>query len=156
MVVGRLPGWLAGRLAVGWWSGRLTPARRALAAEGMRFVAVGIANTATTFATVWALRRWTDASVGVASAAGYAVGMVQGFALNRGWTFAASDGRVGSQAAAFVAVNVACGLVFTGANILLHRVVGLAASTLLANALVPPLSFVLYRQFVFRRQGPTR
>ena len=151
VVVARLPGWLAGRLAVGWWTGRLTPARRALAGEGLRFVAVGLANTATTFATVWGLRHATGASVGVASAAGYAVGMVQGFVLNRGWTFAGRDGRIGRQATGFVAVNVVCGLVFTGANILLHRVVGLAASTLLANALVPPLSFILYRQFVFRR-----
>jgi putative flippase GtrA len=132
--------------------------RRALAAQALRFIVVGVANTLVTFAVIWALREGFAAPVWLASATGYGVGMLQGFILNRGWTFAATAraGRADRQALGFVAVNIACGLFFTLANVVLHRWLPLQVSSVLAAAAAMPLSFALNRWFVFGRAAPRR
>ena len=119
----------------------------------MRYAIVGAANFATTFSVVWLLGAKAGVPVWAASAVGYAAGTAQGFILNRSWTFAASaSNRVGAEAAGFVAVNIIGALVFSGSNVVLHHWFGLAVSTILANCVVPPLTFVLNRTFVFRQR----
>lgn len=126
--------------------------RRALAVQALRFTVVGVANTLVTFAVIWALREGFGTSVWLASAGGYGAGMLQGFILNRGWTFAATarDSRADRQALGFVAVNIVCGLFFTLANVVLHRWLPLQVSSVLAAAAAMPLSFALNRWLVFR------
>lgn len=54
----------------------------------LRFLLVGLVNTAVGLSTIWAmigLAGWTDLP---ANATGYAVGLVCSFVLNRRWTFA--------------------------------------------------------------------
>jgi putative flippase GtrA len=65
-----------------------TPDRRAF----LKFVAVGVVNTAAGLATVFAADRWLGAKAYVANAAGLAVGIVIGYQLNRLWTFRGSRG----------------------------------------------------------------
>lgn len=125
-------------------------ARRGLALQAIRFAVVGGSNTLVTFAVIWAMRTGLGSPVWLASAVGYGVGMVQGFVLNRFWTFGGGGGRLGTQAVAFVGVNLVCLLVFTGVNVLLHRWFSLPVSSVLATATVMPLSFVLNRSLVFR------
>lgn len=127
----------------------------------LRFFVVGVANTIVCFGTIF-LVRGTGASVGLSSAAGYAVGMTQGFLLNRYWTFAGIDHAtpVPLQIAAFIVVNLICGSLFTQLNVMLVGVLQATAalsaslklllSSIVATAIVTPLSFVLNRWIVFR------
>lgn len=53
----------------------------------LKFIAVGLVNTAAGLATVYAASHWLDANAYIANAAGLAVGIVIGYQLNRLWTF---------------------------------------------------------------------
>ena len=132
--------------------------RRPVALQLLRFVVVGVANTLTTYAVIWLLHARGGVAVGPASAAGYAVGMVQGFALNRFWTFASDDHRlpVAAQLAGFVAVNLLCGALFTRANVWLSGRLPLFVASVAATALVVPLSFVLNRLVFRAARAPAR
>ncbi len=128
--------------------------RRPVARQFARFFVAGVSNTLTTFAAIYLIRHLTDASVGVASAIGYVVGVVQGFALSRFWTFAGVDhaAPVALQVAGFVVVNLIGGGIFTGTNVALSRILPLAAATVLAAAAVMPVTFALNRWGVFRER----
>lgn len=52
-----------------------------------RFAAVGLANTALGLAAIYGLMFFFGVTPVVANAAGYALGLTAGFALNRIWTF---------------------------------------------------------------------
>ncbi len=125
----------------------------ALTGQALRFVVVGVLNFVVTLATVWVLREVVGAPVWLASAVGYGVGMLQGFILNRGWTFAATapGGHIGRQALGFVVVNAICGGFFTGANVILVHWLPIQVSSIVAAAASMPLSFVLNRWFVFAK-----
>lgn len=56
-----------------------------------RFATVGVANTAIGLAAIFGLMFFLDTGPAVANAAGYALGLSVGFALNRFWTF--QDGQ---------------------------------------------------------------
>ncbi len=127
-------------------------ARRPAARQAARFVVVGVANTAVTMATIIALRDGAKTTVGLASAVGYVVGMIQGFLLSRFWTFAGvrQTVPVALQIAGFVVVNLICGTIFTRTNVALSHVLPLAAATVASAAVIMPISFVLNRWGVFR------
>lgn len=58
-----------------------------LIGQTLRFAAVGVVNTAIGLASIYALMFFFDAVPVLANAAGYAIGLSLGFALNRVWTF---------------------------------------------------------------------
>ena len=131
-----------------------------------RFVTVGLLNTLTCFTVIFLLRRGLGTSVGVASAGGYGIAMIQGFLLSRYWAFASDDHAVplAAQAAGFVVVNLICGTLFTQANVWLESAFTrsgwfpsgnwpLLASSVVAQASVIPVSFLLYRLIVFRERS---
>lgn len=133
--------------------------RRPAVAQLLRFGVVGVANTLTTYAVIWLLHARNGVAVGPASAAGYAVGMVQGYLLNRFWTFAGDDGHalpVAAQVGGFVVVNLLCGALFTRANVWLSGHLPLFVASVLATAAVVPVSFALNRLLVFRARAPAR
>lgn len=125
-----------------------------VATQALRFAIVGVLNTATTLVIIAVLRELAGAPVWLASGVGYAVGTVQSYLLNRGWTFGARAGGapVAAQFSRFVAVNVVLGLVFSALNEVLARQFTLVAATLLTMLVVVPLSFLLMRSFVFGRR----
>jgi putative flippase GtrA len=131
---------------------REKPDRRALLVQLLRFGLVGVVNTTTTYLIV----RWLAEPAGVpaASAVGYAAGVAQSFLLNRFWTFSATrsqaEGRWGREMLRFIAVNIACGGLFTAVNTLVAPQLGLTAGILAGVALVTPLGFILNRFIVFR------
>lgn len=126
-------------------------ARRALMLQALRFGIVGVGNTATCLVLIWLLNERFGQPVWLASAAGYTVATAQSFLLNRAWTFAEADRRqAGRQVTAFVAVNIVCGLVFTGLNSVLATQLPLAAASAVTLVVVVALSFVLNRWLVFR------
>jgi putative flippase GtrA len=125
-----------------------------LVAQIVRFGLVGATNTALTLATYAALVA-LHAPVALAGAAGWGVGAVNGYRLNRGWTFrAAARGAI--PAARYAVVQ----LMGSGLNALLVGIaVGHEHLPRLAGELVvlPPvtvLAFVLCRGWVFARAVP--
>ena len=105
-----------------------------------RFGVVGLANTALTFVVYGALVA-AGAPAPAAGAVGFGAGAVNGFLLNRGWTFRA--GSAGWEAAArYVLVALlGAGLDAAGVAALQHG----GAARLAAEALVlPPVSVVTF------------
>lgn len=58
-----------------------------LIGQSLRFAAVGFVNTTIGLASIYALMFFLGAPPVPANAAGYAIGLSLGFALNRVWTF---------------------------------------------------------------------
>jgi putative flippase GtrA len=125
-------------------------ATRAGLAQFLRFGLVGVANTATSYLVIRLLA--PQLGVPVASAIGYAAGVVQSFLLNRFWTFSSTrgDSRLSGEVLRFLAVNLACGGLFTLVNSLAEPHIGLLPATLAGVALVTPVGFILNRFIVFR------
>lgn len=125
-----------------------------MAPQFARFGIVGLANTAMTYFAMWLLHSKMGVQVGVASATGYVVGAVQGFLLSRFWTFSQHEhGAVAPQVLGFVLVNLLCAGLFSQLVVLLDKWLALPLATVAATALVIPVSFVLYRWWVFRHRG---
>ena len=82
--------------------------------SSVRYVLVGLSNTAVGFTVIWvALRGFGFGNV-AANAAGYSVGFLWSFALNRKWTFY-HQGAVGSALVRYLLVT----LVAYGMNLLM-------------------------------------
>jgi putative flippase GtrA len=122
----------------------------ALALTGVRFVIVGLANTAVGFGVIMALQFGLQAPPHLANAGGYAVGFVVSFALNRTFTFA-DRGRLGPAAARFAIAALAA--------FVLNQVGRAGAAPVIAQgvaAISYTLSlFVLCRLWVFRARSLT-
>jgi putative flippase GtrA len=123
-------------------------------AQLVRFGLVGFTNTALTLAT-YAVLSGLHVPVALAGAGGWAVGAVNGFVLNRAWTFRGA--ARGALPAARYAVVALAG---SGLNAAL---VSIAVSEQHLPrfagelAVLPPvtlLSFVLCRSWVFAREAP--
>ncbi|AOY91433.1 hypothetical protein BKK79_06080 [Cupriavidus sp. USMAA2-4] len=109
----------------------------------LRFVLVGLSNTAVGFGTTWAALRlfgWGDAA---ANAIGYAIGFLWGFTWHRIWTFrhrgAVEQGllRYGAVCAVAYAANLAVVLEVSrllGSGQLLTQACGMVTYTTLAYA----------------------
>jgi putative flippase GtrA len=120
----------------------------------VRFGLVGSTNTALTLAT-YAVLVALHAPVALAGAAGWAVGAVNGFVLNRAWTFRGT--ARGAVPAARYAVVALAGSGLNAALVAiavseqhLPRIAG-------ELAVLPPvtlLSFVLCRSWVFAQEAP--
>lgn len=127
-------------------------ASRAGLLQFLRFGLVGVFNTTASYLIIRMLAE--PLGVPTASAIGYAAGVAQSFLLNRFWTFSATrpqgEGRWGLEMLRFLAVNIACGGLFTAVNTLAAPHIGLLAATLAGVALVTPLGFILNRFIVFR------
>jgi putative flippase GtrA len=132
------------------------PGARALAPvvrQFARFVLVGATNTALTLATYVSLRA-AGMPYLLAGAAGFAVGAVNGYVLNRRWTFAAAD----SSAARirYLAVQLGGLAASTLSLWALVRGVGLGRvpGELLAVPAVTILMFAANRSWTFTRTAP--
>lgn len=69
----------------------------------IRFLCVGVVNTLTGLAVIYACKWWLQFGDVAANATGYAVGLVVSFTLNSRWTFR-YDGPRGRAIAGFAAV----------------------------------------------------
>jgi putative flippase GtrA len=130
------------------------PRVAAIVPQLVRFGLVGATNTALTLAT-YAVLVALHAPVPLAGAVGWGVGAVNGFVLNRAWTF-----RGAARGAVPAARYAAVALVGSGLNAaLLALAVGDGHLPRLAGelAVLPPvtlLSFVLCRGWVFAQAVP--
>jgi len=129
-----------------------SPEQRQLLRQLLRFGVVGVANTVVCLAILWTLHDGFGVAVWLATAAGYAVAIVQSYLLNRSWTFAGGAVvPVGRQLPVFIAVNVGAGIVFAGLTSLLAPPLGIRLGSLVALVPVTLLSFAAQRRFVFAR-----
>lgn len=146
---------------------RFGPAHRSMAGEFLRFGVVGTIGFVVDAAVLTAgltlgLGPW------LGRLASYVVAASTTFALNRAWTFRASNDeapapriRIGGQWALFLLVNLvgfACNygtyaaLIASTPLVASHPVLGVAAGSLAGLA----GNFLLSRRFVFRRAMPAR
>jgi putative flippase GtrA len=93
-------------------------------------------------------------SAEASNVAGYAVGLVASYALNRSYTFNSRQG-VRSELARFLAVfGIAYGLNFVALLILIHGLdVHAAASQILAGVVYVGASFLMNKYYVFKTSG---
>jgi putative flippase GtrA len=127
-----------------------------LTGQAVRYVLVGASNTAITLAA-YALLVAAGVPAIAASAVAFAAGALNGFALNRSWTFR-SDRRGPGAAARYVAV-VTLGLGMNAVAVALA--VHMAELPRIAGEVValPPVTattFVLARSCVFAARGGRR
>lgn len=73
----------------------------------LKFLAVGVLNTAIQYVLFIALYRVIGVNYLFASVIGYCAGMINSYLLNRNWTFASRNRRVLREAARFTVVNLA-------------------------------------------------
>jgi putative flippase GtrA len=121
----------------------------------MRFVLTGLANSAVGWAVIFG-GLWAGLSGVVANAAGYGVGLILSFTLNRRFVFGVGGAVSGREVARFLAafavaygVNVA---VLIAAQGMLGE--GSALAQLPALAAYVAVFFVLSQWFVFRPAVP--
>ena len=123
----------------------------AVAHQLVRYALVGVTNTALTLAAYAALDA-AGVPTPVAAALGWVVGAVNGYLLNRGWTFRSAV-RGASPAVRYAAIALlGAGLDALGVAVLVGRdhLPHLAVEVAMLPA-VTALTFVLCRGWVFRR-----
>jgi putative flippase GtrA len=127
-----------------------------LIGQALRFLAVGVSNTALTLAA-YALLVAAGAPPVAASAAAFAAGAVNGYRLNRAWTFRV--GRRGRGAAVRYLAVAALGLALNALAVAI-AVHGLGLPKLAGEVVaLPPVTaatFLLSRAWVFRAEGEGR
>ena len=130
------------------------------AAAGLRlqfvkFVAVGVFNTTIGLACIFAAKAllgWGDLA---ANAAGYAIGLVASFALNRNWTFR-DRGRISPALLRFLGAFLLAYLANLATVFALRDIGGIDAYAAQAAGVVPytVLFFLASRAFVFIDRRP--
>lgn len=115
-----------------------------------RFAAVGVLNTAIDYAVFAALVTFAGFHPAPANVIGYSAGLLNSFALNRSWTFAATDGHGGRQFARFLGVNLASLALGTAVVTVLAPVLGPLAAKLVATGFTLITNYALSARLVFR------
>ena len=125
--------------------------RHPAAGQALRFFVVGLGSTAVTVFVVYMLKERMGVQAAPANALGYVGGMIQGFVLNRMWTFrgAPNARSIQFQIAAFIGVNLLCGGLFTQVATWLDTSAPFPLPQLAALCLSVPMSFLLNRFLVF-------
>jgi putative flippase GtrA len=126
----------------------------ALVVQLARYGLVGASNTALTLAT-YATLVALGGPAPLAAAVGWAIGAVNGYILNRGWTFG-SVARGARPATRYAAVALlGAGLDALGVAVLVgHEGLPRFAGEIAILPLVTALTFVLCRRWVFTRAVP--
>lgn len=116
-----------------------------------RFVAVGIFNTLLGYAVIFACMYLAKMSAEASNVAGYAVGLVASYVLNRSYTFG-SRARVSGEVIRFLVVfGIAYGLNFVALLVLIHVLdVHAALSQVLAGVVYVGASYLMNRFYVFK------
>jgi putative flippase GtrA len=128
-----------------------TRSSRPIAAQFVKFGIVGVSNTLLTFAVYTLLLKGFGVWYIAASAIGFAVGAVNGFLLNRRWTFREHVGDALTPLRWFVVQG--CGLLFNLGLVYLfvqHAGLDKLLGQACATAIVVVLTFFANRSWTFR------
>ena len=127
-----------------------------MTAQLARFLVVGFSNTAITLLVYATLVRAGVPPV-AASVAAFAAGAVNGFRLNRAWTFRSSRRGVGTRARYVIVAALGVGLNASGVALAVDvAALPKLAGELAALPLVTATTFALSRAWVFGPGGGTR
>jgi putative flippase GtrA len=132
-------------------------ATRQLIVQFMKFATVGVSNTLITFAVYTLLLKGFDVWYLAASAIGFIAGAVNGFLLNRRWTFRGHVGDALTPVRWFVVQG--CGLALNEGLLYLYvdeLGLGKLLGQALAIAAVTVTTFLVNRAWTFRMSGPVR
>lgn len=127
-------------------------------AQSIRFVTVGLVNTALALAAMFACMFFLNTSPAVANVLGYSVGFIVSFLLNRSWTFE----RSGTADRSLPRFALVCGVSYALNFIAVTAAVAHPAADpylaqMLGAGIYTVCSFFGCRWFVFApRQGSTR
>lgn len=121
----------------------------------LRFAAVGVLNTVIGLGTIYLLQIGLEQDYRFASAAGYTLGIINSFVLNRAWTFRSRDGRVARQGLRFLVSAGICWLIQLGFLVLMVEVVRVHedAAQPVGMVIYTGLNYLANRFFVFSGQG---
>lgn len=133
---------------------RAPPKMTSLLRQGLRFGTVGLLNTASGLATIFALMFFAGANAIVANVVGYAVGFASGYILNRHWTFS-SAGQTDGQLLRYVAVAFIAYMMNLGAvvGVALYLSFDPYLAQLAGVSVYAGVMFVGCRYFVFASSG---
>lgn len=115
------------------------------------YLVVGLLNTAWGYALIFGFMYGLGWSPEASNVAGYAIGLVTSYLLNRTFTFRSRDTKL-PEFARFLAIFAVAYLANLAALALLVRVAGVHAglSQVLAGVVYVTLSYLLNRSLVFR------
>jgi len=118
----------------------------------IRFATVGASGYVVNLAVYALLVHEAGMHFRLASVCAFVVAVANNFVWNRGWTFRASDGHVGFQAARFYVVSVgAFGFSFLLLNVLVSGLgTGKVPAQAIAVAAATPLNFIGNKLWSFR------
>jgi putative flippase GtrA len=116
-----------------------------------RFLAVGVINTICGYAVIFACMYLAMMTPETSNAAGYAVGLVVSYVLNRNFTFKSKQSRC-SEIIRFLSVfAVAYVTNFAVLLILIHKInMHKGVSQILAGGFYIVVSFIMNKYYVFR------
>jgi putative flippase GtrA len=121
----------------------------AIVAQLVRYGLVGVTNTALTLAAYSALIA-LGAPVALAAATGWAVGAVNGYRLNRGWTFRCALTGAGPATRYVMVAALGAGLDALGTTVAVgHDHLPRLAAEIAILPAVTIVTFVLCRRWVF-------
>lgn len=128
------------------------PHRDVLIRQGVKFALVGVTNTLVCLGTIFVLSSIPGVSYKAANVAGYILGLINSFVLNRIWTFRSTD-RILPQFVRFLLVFAVCYGIQFGALVTLVELIhlGTTLSQVLAMVFYTAVNFVLNRTAVYRQ-----
>ena len=121
--------------------------------QAIKFLLVGLVNSASGLAVIFGLIYWIDLNAVWANVAGYTVGLLIGFVLNRSWTFEGGALNVPVILKYLLAFGVSFSLNLGVLDLLSSRVGwNIYISQLFAVAIYSVAMFLLCRYFVFTNE----
>jgi putative flippase GtrA len=88
--------------------------------QAVKYVIVGAGNTILSLAVIWMMTKKAGCTEALSNFTGYVIGLINGFFLNRKWTFN-STGNVFGSAVKFLLVFAVCYLLQFSILLLLNR-----------------------------------
>jgi len=122
----------------------------------IRFALVGLLNTSIGLGTIYLLQNGFGLDYRIANTAGYTIGIINSFILNRTWTFKNRDKRLTRQGAIFLLVAGVCwGAQFLALIVIVEFFsVRKEYAQAIAMVIYTGFNYLGLRLFVFKTQQP--
>ncbi len=119
----------------------------------VKYGLVGVLNTLVTGVVIFTLMNVFSVSLRIANIAGYVVGFINSFVLNRSWTFKGHQASTITQFLRFTGVFAVCFLLQHGLVIMLAEklLIDKNISTLIGMIFYTGISYVLNKLFTFKK-----
>ena len=119
-----------------------------------KFGIVGVINTGITLGVIFIMMSWLGISYVISNAAGYTLGFINSFLMNRFWTFQ-SKGNPLVESLRFIGVFAVCYLIQLGMLVAMKEKMAVPreAATLIAMVLYTLLSYIGNKIFTFQKGG---